>query len=146
MEGKSALLGLITGAADTDTKREMTHVYKVVFGKNGDDKVAAYGDPVYSARYAQNNAVVTDCLQQPSELPEATREPTGPACIDGKQTWTGYTFPGLLTDTSKVKKDTSVAGRFKIPANLHVGSMGLAPSEVDFADSIPPMVNCGNAG
>ena len=57
MEGKSALLGLITGAADTDLKREMTHVYKVVFGKNGDDKVAAYGDPVYSARYAQNNAV-----------------------------------------------------------------------------------------
>jgi hypothetical protein len=40
MEGKADLLGLLN-----NSKREVTNVYKAVFGKNGNDRVAAYGMP-----------------------------------------------------------------------------------------------------
>ena len=42
-------------------------------------------------------------------------------CVDGKQTWTGYYFPGLLTDPEKVVYNTSVQGKWKVKTNMHVG-------------------------
>ena len=80
---------------------------------------------------------MTDCLTEGSERTSFSPGADVP-CVDGKQTWTGYYFPGLLTDTSKVDF-VEPKKSWKVPANLHVGCMGLAPSEVDFADSVPPM-------
>ena len=72
--------------------------------------------------------------------------PTGwPDCINGKQNWgNSYRFPGLIQDTSKITKNTSVAGKFRVPANMHIGCMGLAPSEENAVNSIPPMPYGGN--
>jgi hypothetical protein len=100
----------------------MTTIYQAVFA-GGDKKRVSHVIPHSMSRYGQNNSVVTDCLTEGGERTGFSPGVTVP-CVDGKQTWTGYYFPGLLTDTSKV---------------LHVGCMGLAPSEVDFADSVPPM-------
>ena len=72
--------------------------------------------------------------------------PTGwPDCINGKQNWgNSYRFPGLIQDTSKITKNASVAGKFRVPVNMHIGCMGLAPSELTAVDSIPPMPYGGN--
>ena len=124
-------LGLKTG----DAAREITTIYKAVFGS--DKKTVTHAVPYSMSRYGQNKSVVTYCLTQGSERTGFSPGVEVP-CVDGKQTWTGYYFPGLLTDTSKVDFKTPEK-MWKVPANLHVGCMGLAPSEVDFADSVPPM-------
>jgi hypothetical protein len=36
----------------------------------------------------------------------------------------------MLENASKVDFDMSVKDKWRIPANLHIGCMGLAPSEV----------------
>jgi len=127
-----------------DKERMMTTIYKAVMSEDG--KTVLHVEPHSMSQYGQNKSVVTDCL---SGNPGSAR--TGPfspgvsvPCVDGKQTWTGYYFPGLLTDTSKVVFDKSIQGKWRVPANLHVGCMGLAPSEVDFVSSIPPMPYGGN--
>jgi hypothetical protein len=114
----------------------MTTIYQAVFA-GGDKKRVSHVIPHSMSRYGQNNSVVTDCLTEGGERTGFSPGVTVP-CVDGKQTWTGYYFPGLLTDTSKVDF-VKPQNTWKVPSNLHVGCMGLAPSEVDFADSVPPM-------
>jgi len=118
----------------------MTTIYKSVMSEDG--KTVFYGEPHSMSRFGQNNSVVLDCLSGSRTGPFKTGIMI--PCVDGKQTWPGYYFPGLLTDTSKVIFDKSIQGKWRVPANLHVGCMGLAPSEVDFADSVPPMPYGGN--
>ncbi len=38
----------------------------------------------------------------------------------------------------------SPSGKFKVPANLHIGNIGLAPDYNDTVNSIPPGVVGGN--
>lgn len=111
----------------------MTTIYRAVFA-DSDKKTVSHAVPYSMSRYGQNESVVTDCLSERTGFSPGVTVP----CVDGKQTWTGYYFPGLLTDPSKVDFKTPEK-QWKVPANLHVGCMGLAPSEVDFADSVPPM-------
>ena len=49
-------------------------------------------------------------------------------CIDGKQTWARYDYPGVITSKPSGTEDYSIRGKFKIPANLHIGNIGLAPA------------------
>jgi hypothetical protein len=92
----------------------MTNIYKAVLDST-DKTIVKHVVPHSQSQYGQNKAVVTDCLG-----PKPTQNRTGFSpgvtvpCVDGKQTWTGYYFPGLLTDSSKVTYDTSIQGKFKV--------------------------------
>jgi acetamidase/formamidase len=53
-------------------------------------------------------------------------------------------YPGVPVDHSKLKKNWSVLKNIRIPIRPHFGVMGLAPSESDIVDSIPPSYTGGN--
>lgn len=65
-------------------------------------------------------------------------------CVNGKQSWTGYYYPGILTQHPTGTEDYSIRGKFKVPANFHIGSIGLAPKYDKPVTSIPPMMSGGN--
>jgi acetamidase/formamidase len=71
--------------------------------------------------------------------------------IDIPGTCVPHDFPGAGTDvagmgwTKKAPVEYVMAPyKAKIPVNMHVGCMGLAPESHDFVNSIPPMPNGGN--
>jgi len=53
-------------------------------------------------------------------------------------------YPGVRVDHTLVKKREDILRNIKVPARLHFGTMGLAPSESDFVSSIPPSYTGGN--
>ncbi len=53
-------------------------------------------------------------------------------------------YPGVRVDHSLVRKRENILPNVKVPARLHFGTMGLAPSEADFVSSIPPGYTGGN--
>ncbi len=53
-------------------------------------------------------------------------------------------YPGVPVDHTLVRKREDILRNVKVPARLHFGTMGLAPSESDFVSSIPPSYTGGN--
>jgi acetamidase/formamidase len=53
-------------------------------------------------------------------------------------------YPGVPVNHAKTKRNFDVLKGVRIPIRPHFGTMGLAPSEVDIADSIPPSYTGGN--
>ena len=53
-------------------------------------------------------------------------------------------YPGVRVDHTRVKRRENILLNVKVPARLHFGTMGLAPSESDFVSSIPPGYTGGN--
>jgi acetamidase/formamidase len=53
-------------------------------------------------------------------------------------------YPGVPVDHSLVTENTDVLKGVRVPIRLHFGTMGVAPVEVDFVDSIPPGYFGGN--
>jgi len=53
-------------------------------------------------------------------------------------------YPGVRVDHTLVHKREDILRNVKVPARLHFGTMGLAPSESDFVSSIPPSYTGGN--
>jgi acetamidase/formamidase len=53
-------------------------------------------------------------------------------------------YPGVPVDPETVTKKEPVLEDVRIPLRLHFGTMGVAPSEADFVDSIPPGYFGGN--
>lgn len=53
-------------------------------------------------------------------------------------------YPGVPVDHSSITKNTDVLKGVRVPIRLHFGTMGVAPVEVDFVDSIPPGYFGGN--
>ncbi len=53
-------------------------------------------------------------------------------------------YPGVPVDHRTVTKRENILKSVKVPARLHFGTMGLAPSESDFVSSIPPNYSGGN--
>ncbi|MBZ8143550.1 acetamidase, partial [Rubrivivax gelatinosus] len=53
-------------------------------------------------------------------------------------------YPGVRVDHALVNKRENILRNVKVPARLHFGTMGLAPSESDFVSSIPPSYTGGN--
>jgi acetamidase/formamidase len=47
-------------------------------------------------------------------------------------------YPGVKVDHTLVRKREDILRDVRVPARLHFGTMGLAPSESDFVSSIPP--------
>lgn len=53
-------------------------------------------------------------------------------------------YPGVPVDPSTVEKNYDVLEGIKIPIRPHFGTIGLAPKEADFVNSIPPSSFGGN--
>ena len=53
-------------------------------------------------------------------------------------------YPGVRVDHTRVKRRENILPNVKVPARLHFGTMGLAPSEADYVSSIPPSYTGGN--
>jgi acetamidase/formamidase len=53
-------------------------------------------------------------------------------------------YPGVKVDHTLVRKREDILRDVRVPARLHFGTMGLAPSESDFVSSIPPNYTGGN--
>jgi acetamidase/formamidase len=53
-------------------------------------------------------------------------------------------YPGVRVDHATIRKRENILSSVKVPARLHFGTMGLAPSEADFVSSIPPSYTGGN--
>ncbi|MEC9340217.1 MAG: acetamidase/formamidase family protein [Pseudomonadota bacterium] len=53
-------------------------------------------------------------------------------------------YPGVPVDHTTIAKNTDVLEGIRIPIRPHFGTMGVAPAEADFVDSIPPGYFGGN--
>ncbi|SON55652.1 Acetamidase [Hartmannibacter diazotrophicus] len=53
-------------------------------------------------------------------------------------------YPGVPVDHRLIRKRENIMANVRVPARLHFGTMGLAPSEADFVSSIPPSYTGGN--
>ena len=53
-------------------------------------------------------------------------------------------YPGVRVDHALVRRRENILRNVRVPARLHFGTMGLAPSEADFVSSIPPGHTGGN--
>lgn len=53
-------------------------------------------------------------------------------------------YPGVKVDHALIKKRENILRNVTVPARLHFGTMGLAPSESDYVSSIPPGYSGGN--
>ena len=53
-------------------------------------------------------------------------------------------YPGVKVDHTRVNKRENILRNVTVPARLHFGTMGLAPSESDYVSSIPPGYTGGN--
>ena len=53
-------------------------------------------------------------------------------------------YPGLPVDHSKTERNWDVLKGIRVPIRPHFGTMGLAPKEADYVNSIPPSYTGGN--
>jgi acetamidase/formamidase len=53
-------------------------------------------------------------------------------------------YPGVPVDHSKTKRNYDVLKGVRLPIRPHFGTIGLAPKEADFVDTIPPSYTGGN--
>jgi acetamidase/formamidase len=53
-------------------------------------------------------------------------------------------YPGVRVDHGTILRRDNVLAKVRVPARLHFGTMGVAPSEADFVSSIPPGYTGGN--
>lgn len=60
------------------------------------------------------------------------------------QTWPYRAYAGLKTNPPEDIRDYSVRGKYRIPVNLHIGNMGLAPAVGAAVLTAPPMRTGGN--
>lgn len=136
--------------------REVITIYEVV-EEDGD----YFAVPDYQFRFSGGptnySGPTTACATLNGTLPEAAPgfgfEWSNPdeifsgnevLCINGTQTWARYDYPGLITTHPTGTEDESIKGKFKVPANFHIGNIGLAPKYNSTVDSVPPLVTGGN--
>eukprot|EP01023_Acetabularia_acetabulum_P044945 TRINITY_DN4541_c0_g1_i1.p1 TRINITY_DN4541_c0_g1~~TRINITY_DN4541_c0_g1_i1.p1 ORF type:complete len:404 (-),score=72.83 TRINITY_DN4541_c0_g1_i1:450-1661(-) len=148
-----------TGFFDGDLNREVITIYEILIDENGR---ATYAVPDYQFTWQTNNYTgpLETCLPTSGEIPRTKpgREYTwsneenffaggpdeGVQCINGYQSWGGIYYTGLITQHPTGTEDYSIRGKFKVPVNMHIGNMGLAPAWPVPVNSIPPLVVGGN--
>jgi len=133
----SSTTGYVTGNPD----REMTTVYEVISGANGQ---ATYATPVFRFRYGAPGSIMVPCVNGKTSPILSFSPGVNVPCVNGFQNFTGYQYPGLITNHPTGTEDYTVANKWQVPINFHIGSMGLAPPAPNFVDSIPPMPYGGN--
>jgi acetamidase/formamidase len=131
--GKSQT-GYITG----DPDREMTNVYEIVMDSNGNP---LYAEPAFRFVYGLNTTV--PCIA-PGSTPTGFSPGASVPCTSGKQTFPMYHYPGVITAHPTGNEDYTVAKKWQIPVNFHIGSLGLAPASPAYINSIPPNPYGGN--
>ena len=124
------------------------------------------GNPAYAGRTFGSNAAASwgfhynELIEEPKPREVVTifeldtkGEPVARALYN--YVWTPQTdphgvvhatidYPGVRVDQARIVTRTGVLAGVKIPARLHFGTMGVAPSEADFVSSIPPGYTGGN--
>ncbi len=60
------------------------------------------------------------------------------------QNWTGSGYGGFVYDAPEEIRDYSVKGKYRIPMNMHMGNMGLAPAVGAAVTTGPPFRTGGN--
>lgn len=60
------------------------------------------------------------------------------------QNFSGSGYSGLVYDAPEELRDYSVKGKWRIPINMHIGNMGLAPVTGAPIITAPPMRSGGN--
>ena len=53
-------------------------------------------------------------------------------------------YPGVPVDPETITKNANILKNIRIPVRPHFGTMGVAPAEVEFVNSIPPNYTGGN--
>jgi acetamidase/formamidase len=118
-------------------------------------------EPVYAFDNSDprmGNVTTPGCLPQSAPMPGAT--PAGaavynntdynntkmfPPCINNTQTWQlPAVYSGLKYDPPMEVRDYSIQGKFRLPINMHIGNMGLAPAVGAPVSTSPPMRSGGN--
>lgn len=126
-----------TGYMSGDPGREMANVYQLINDAAGNP---LYATPAFRFLYGAPGSVYVPCVNG-SVSPITVFSPGNTVpCVNGFQNFTGYQFPGLITQHPTGTEDYSVAGKWQVPVNFHIGSMGLAPAAPAFVNSIPPMI------
>jgi acetamidase/formamidase len=150
------------GFLDNDP-REVITIYEIA--KDGDQW---YATPDYQFRFADPASgymgpVSPSCTPISGEVPrpadgasnaawdnsEFAGYPGLPAnetvaCMDGQQEWGMIYYPGIISQHPTGTENYDIRGKFKVPVNLHIGAMGLAPRYDVPVDSVPPMISGGN--
>jgi acetamidase/formamidase len=145
-------------------QREITTVYELVTAPDGNSYVAV---PDYQFQYGNYNnsgtkagytgpisncSAVTGMLDGQAPGLSVTFNNTVRRyrynnvfnCTGGIQNFTQYAYPGIITRHPTGSEDYSIRGKFKVPVNMHLGSMGLAPNTNVTVDSVPPHLQGGN--
>ncbi|KAL0052691.1 hypothetical protein WJX82_006304 [Trebouxia sp. C0006] len=146
-------------------KREIVTIYELIQAANGKSYVAvpdyqfkygSFGLPQAPASYI---GPVSNCTDFAGPLPELAQNlvynfnNSGqtfrsmiqvPCMADNTQQWEGLYYPGVITQHPTGTEDYSIRGKFKVPINFHVGSMGLAQATNVTIDSVVPMMGGGN--
>ncbi|GAB4824040.1 hypothetical protein N2152v2_011086 [Parachlorella kessleri] len=118
-----------------------------------------YWEPVYS--YQLNklvNHTSPGCVPQSGEVPRTT--PQGAAtwnnpdytfsnrsvpCVDGEQMWTyPFGYSGHQYVIPEELRDYSIKGKYRLPVNMHVGNLIIAPKLGATVFTTPPMRTGGN--
>lgn len=145
------------GFLDGD-KREIVTIYEIVQEPDGSYSVV----PDYQFRFAGGptnySGPMTPCTATNGSMPRTaenfsvkmnnTAYTYTPGvtvdCLNGTQTWEEFYYPGVITSHPTGTEDYSIQGLFKVPANFHIGNIGLAPKYNSPVDSVPPLVSGGN--
>ncbi|KAL0055138.1 hypothetical protein WJX82_007595 [Trebouxia sp. C0006] len=120
---------------------------------------AAYWEPqyMYDSSSFLINKTTTGCVPESGAMPRTTA--AGAAmyhnpdytfggvhvpCINNTQNWTGSGYGGFVYDAPEEIRDYSVKGKYRIPMNMHIGNMGLAPAVGAAVTTGPPFRTGGN--
>lgn len=137
-------------------RREVATIYEIVEDEEG----AAYAVPDYQFIYGNTTRYIgpvsNSCVPATGSFPGSklniewkhlyTYRGVNVPCVDGKQTFAGFLYPGVVTQHPTGTEDYSIRGKFVVPANPHIGNMAVAPKyKVDAAvHSVPPLQTGGN--
>ena len=144
-------LGLPNNLVNPNDQRDVITVYEVI-----EEDGKYFVQPDYSYRYDEAKPA-TNCTNPTSGVLEGTSFEWSNAeqtffgveipCDDGKQTWPGLWYTGVVNGdnpSTAAYADHSSKGAFKLPANIHIGNIGLATSYDEPVDSVPPLPTGGN--
>ncbi|GAB4813793.1 hypothetical protein N2152v2_000839 [Parachlorella kessleri] len=136
-------------------KHQAIVVYEVIYDSTGKP---IYWEPQYSYRLDELANITTTCVPQNGTYLRSTPQGAGMwenpdytfggihvPCEDGKQFWTfPFQYSGQLYVVPEDLKDYSVKGKYRLPVNMHIGNMGLAPKLGAPVITNPPMRTGGN--
>ena len=116
-----------------DPAREVSFIYQIQFDEA--TGLPTHALPAFRFQYGQPVGSLTHPCITGGDGSLATQFGD---CVNGSQVFTSYSYPGLITKTNR-EVDRSVAGRWRLPVNMHLGLMGLAPEAPDYVSTNPPM-------